>query len=514
MYNQTIQNIKLFIIPLDGVIFDLNRYRYNYYKHYCYSKNVQLDKKEFYSHLSNMYDMYKGLPLSQNIDIGPFNARIERELFQYLHYKGLSPKEGLLELIEYAQQKNIKIAVLSTHRTKDAVEYLKLAKIYNKFHFIIGSDTASHPLPSTQMLETIRDYFQVSHEETLVISSFLSLSQAASTLHMNTIYCEDLVKASSKEKNISYRTVSNLFEVLNILLFERYEDMQIYSPILGMNDHMSKEEIDNVHQKLIETYHNDNEVLNVIEQTYQYHISLLNEDTGKPSNKKSIQNVKSKRLHRFSFDDEKEENISQNKITKKVESNEKKDSQESKSDASIMRSLDEKEEKELSLLLQQLKSKEKKETEISTDKEVIQDTKNPLIKNSHLESNDYHFSFVSLSINFLYILSISFFTLFIGIIFNIAFIHQFRADSGIFGIINLIFHNYYLMIESILKTIFNLLHSFISFVPSYEQYYQSTALFSIEGKQLLHIFIFNTIIIIIIKFIYSFIKRRYSQEDA
>ena len=70
------------------------------------------------------------------------------------------------------------------------------------------------------------------------------------------------------------------------------------------------------------------------------------------------------------------------------------------------------------------------------------------------------------------------------------------------------------MIESILKTIFNLLHSYISFVPSYEQYYQSTALFSIEGKQLLHIFIFNTIIIIIIKFIYSFIKRRYSQEDA
>ena len=86
MYNQTIQNIKLFIIPLDGVIFDLNRYRYNYYKHYCYSKNVQLDKKEFYSHLSNMYDMYKGLPLSQNIDIGPFNAIILRELFNFIDY--------------------------------------------------------------------------------------------------------------------------------------------------------------------------------------------------------------------------------------------------------------------------------------------------------------------------------------------------------------------------------------------------------------------------------------------
>ena len=142
MHRQTIQNIKVVILPLDGIIFDLNRYRYNYYKHYCSSKNIILDKKEFYLHLSNMYDMYKGLPLTKDQDAGILNAKIERELSQYLHYKGLEPKEGLLELIEYLHQKNIKIAVISTHRTKDAVEYLNLANIYHKFHFIVKRDGA------------------------------------------------------------------------------------------------------------------------------------------------------------------------------------------------------------------------------------------------------------------------------------------------------------------------------------------------------------------------------------
>lgn len=161
MYIQSINQTKVVIIPLDGTIFDLNRYRYNYYHHMCEKQQKTLSINTFYLHLSNMYDMYKELPLSQQLDVGPLNARIEREMFQYLSYKGIEPKEGFLELLEYLHQKHIPIAVMSTHRTKDAVQYLKMCHLYHKVHFIIGSDTSSMPLPSTQMLETIRDHFQV-----------------------------------------------------------------------------------------------------------------------------------------------------------------------------------------------------------------------------------------------------------------------------------------------------------------------------------------------------------------
>ena len=40
MYKQSIQDIQLVIIPLDGTIFNLNRYRYNYTHHFCESHHL------------------------------------------------------------------------------------------------------------------------------------------------------------------------------------------------------------------------------------------------------------------------------------------------------------------------------------------------------------------------------------------------------------------------------------------------------------------------------------------
>ena len=125
MYRQSIQNIKLVIIPLDGVILDLNHLRYNYYKYTASQKNITVSREAFSRALSNMYDMYNELPLHSLVDSGPLNAKIERELFQYAQLKKIQVKDGVYEFIEYLKQKNIPVAILSTHRTKDAVEYFK-----------------------------------------------------------------------------------------------------------------------------------------------------------------------------------------------------------------------------------------------------------------------------------------------------------------------------------------------------------------------------------------------------
>ncbi len=58
MYKQSIQDIQLVIIPLDGTIFNLNRYRYNYTHHFCESHHLDYSLDDFYHHLCNMYEMY------------------------------------------------------------------------------------------------------------------------------------------------------------------------------------------------------------------------------------------------------------------------------------------------------------------------------------------------------------------------------------------------------------------------------------------------------------------------
>ena len=504
MHRQTIQNIKVVILPLDGIIFDLNRYRYNYYKHYCSSKNIILDKKEFYLHLSNMYDMYKGLPLTKDQDAGILNAKIERELSQYLHYKGLEPKEGLLELIEYLHQKNIKIAVISTHRTKDAVEYLKLANIYHKFHFIIGSDTTSFPLPSTHILETITDYFHVEAKETLVVSSFTTLNRAANQLHMNVIFCNDIYKATQEDELTSYKVVNNLFEVLNTLLFDQYEDAQLYSPILGMDDQMNKDELDEIYQKLIDTYSQDQQILDIIEQTYQYHLSLLNEHNIKDA---SIQ-IEKPIAHRFTFDDEDYEIIKNNDDKKEVIE----EPLEEISSNMSLRTLNSDEEQELASLLQKLKQKEERKKDVDQSEEMKED--NPITEQKPLlEEDDDHHSLLNLFIDFIYMLSLSFLLMFIGIIIYVAFVHQFEQQTGIFGIIAKIYITYSDVINNLVQALWNGLHSLISFIPSYESYCLSLSFFSNEGIQLFHVFIMNTLLIGLCKIVYSHFKEKNNHED-
>lgn len=505
MHRYNVNKTKLVIIPLDGTIFDLNRYRFNYYNHLCHDKGLQLDKKEFYSHLSNMYDMYKGLPLSGKVDTGPLNAKIERELSQYLTNKGLKPKEGFTELLEYLHQKGISVAVMSTHRTKDAVRYLQNAKLYNKVQFIIGSDTTSMPLPSTQMLETILNYFEVKPEETLVISSFASLNNAACQLHTNIVFCNDLVQAGYQERQISYKITNNLFEVLNILLFDKYEDAEIYSPILGMSANMNKEQLDSIHRRLQETYKDDSQLIDLVNQTYQYHVSQLTDQ-------------KETKAQYFSFDEDiQEEPI---KIQPKEDTQDisldkdipqEVNIQESIKEDNYVNTLSMKEQEELTTLLKQINQKEppiestvKKITDFNEIKEIVKDAQPK--KEKELPT------FISLFVNIVYIFALSFLVMFIGIIIYIAFIHQFEVNEGIFAIINNIFNTYYLIIETTFKTVLNTLHSLISFIPNYQSYESTNLLFSSDGVMLFNIFLFHSIIIGIVKSVIYFIQKGKNNE--
>ena len=54
-------------------------------------------------------------------------------------------------MIQYCKQKDIKIAVYTTHKTKRAIQYLQLAKIYEKIDFLIGGDSRLKPLPEVDI---------------------------------------------------------------------------------------------------------------------------------------------------------------------------------------------------------------------------------------------------------------------------------------------------------------------------------------------------------------------------
>ena len=67
-------------------------------------------------------------------------------------------------------------------------------------------------------------------------------------------------------------------------------------------------------------------------------------------------------------------------------------------------------------------------------------------------------------------------------------------DQGIFHTIHVVFQAYHSFVNMIFEGILDFLHTFISFIPSYQQYSQSNTMLSIDGVLLLNLFIFQTII--------------------
>ena len=81
--------------------------------------------------------MYNDFPISKDINPDDINKLIERDLYEYAKLEPETiKKEGTDELLQFFKQKEIKIAVVSTHKTKRAIQYLQLTRLYDKVDFV------------------------------------------------------------------------------------------------------------------------------------------------------------------------------------------------------------------------------------------------------------------------------------------------------------------------------------------------------------------------------------------
>ncbi len=288
MVRQNVSDLKLAVIELDGCLFPLNHYRYNFYKNLCKKQNVSLDRQTFYEALGNMYSMYDALPLAHSMDSASLNDKVEKDLYNYLKMKDQSANDGALEFLEYLRQKEIKIAVVTTHKTKNAIAYLEMGKLYNKVDYVIGNDTKLQPFPATDIFDFLMKKYQVTPEQTLLVTSLVSLLETGKEAHMNMIYMEDLVPAGEKERSLSYQTCKSLYEALNDVIFGRYEDYKMYESILGLDEDMSPEELRNVRIHLEDLYKDDDSLLDIVNKTYEFRLSELNVDPASLEDEKPV----------------------------------------------------------------------------------------------------------------------------------------------------------------------------------------------------------------------------------
>lgn len=296
-YSQTCENIQLIVFTLDGGLLDVNRLRYNYYRSTCESYHKNASREEFSKMLGNMNTMYDHSLLEDIIPAKEFNKAVEKDLFEYIKLKPSIKREGVDELIQYCKQKNMKIAVYTTHKTKRAIQYLQLTGLYEKIDFLIGGDSHLKPLPHCQMLEVTCQQMDIEPSHTMIVANFESMVEAANKLLANVIYMPDLSPATEKIKASVYKVTKNPLEIMNMFLFSKYDSVEMFSPILGMNANMDLDTLTQTRDKLLEKYKDDEQLIGLVNKTYDYFNEILLKQF-------LIEELEKNEKKHFSFDDE------------------------------------------------------------------------------------------------------------------------------------------------------------------------------------------------------------------
>lgn len=469
--------LKLAIIELDGCIFPLNRLRYNFYKNLCKKKNITVTPEEFYHALGNMYSMYETLPLATTINSQKLNATVEKDLYNYLNMKGLSPKDGVIELFEYFRQNNIPIAIVSTHKTKTAINYLELGSLYRKVDYVIGCDTDIKALPSEELLAYIDKRFQVTPKDTLVITSMNSILHSANNIGMNTIYLNDLVEAGDDEISCSYQVANTMYEALNDILFGRYEDYKIFEPLLGMDKEMSVAKLKALFANLQEVYKDDPDLLKIIKSTY---ISKLSELT-------------KERPRRFTFSDEDLAELEKEEVEEPVV--------EEKKEEPTSLSLNAQDTAALNDVIAKVM-----EAENNSPEEKEEDKEEPVVEEPK-KKPDHHI--INTFINISYVLLLSLMILLLGLVVHIALGNM--MDQPVVKVLHAISLGYIDVVESIFEFIFNGLHSITNVIPDYCTYMNDNTLMTLSALKMIHCYIMNVVIVSIVEVIkYSILSKKSS----
>lgn len=296
-YSQTCENIQLIVFTLDGGLLDINRLRYNYYRSTCETYHKNASREEFSKMLGNMNTMYDHSLLENIIPAKEFNKAVEKDLFEYIKLKPSIKREGVDELIQYCKQKNMKIAVYTTHKIKRAIQYLQLTGLYEKIDFLIGGDSHLKPLPHCQMLEVTCQQMDIEPSHTMIVANFESMVEAANKLLANVIYMPDLSPATEKIKASVYKVTKNPLEIMNMFLFSKYDSVEMFSPILGMNANMDLDTLTQTRDKLLEKYKDDEQLIGLVNKTYDYFNEILLKQF-------LIEELEKNEKKHFSFDDE------------------------------------------------------------------------------------------------------------------------------------------------------------------------------------------------------------------
>lgn len=215
------KEIKLVIFDMDGLMFDTEVLVKRAWREIGEKNNYDITM-----------DFLKSLLGLNKISIGKrfretFGEDFPFEKFHLEHHEiadriiekeGLGIKKGLIELLNFLDERSIKKAVATSSNRNRAEKLLNTAGILERFDTVLCGDEVSNGKPDPEIFLNVCKKVGIKPEEAIVLEDSEMGLKASVAGGIKCIIVPDLVEPSEENSGLAYGVLKNLEEVIKLFI--------------------------------------------------------------------------------------------------------------------------------------------------------------------------------------------------------------------------------------------------------------------------------------------------------
>lgn len=215
-----INDFELVIFDMDGLMFDTEKVSFLSFTKAVKSYGHDLDEATFRKTIASNIRKVKEIYLKRFGDSFPFDEMLERKFAcaaEHIQHNGVPIKPGLYELLDFLCAHKVKKAVATSSNRAVAINLLTMAKVLDKFDYILCGDEIERSKPYPDIFLRVADKMKCHTDKCLVLEDAAMGVLAAHRAGMKAIMVPDLVAPDEETKTIASYIADSLHEVKALL---------------------------------------------------------------------------------------------------------------------------------------------------------------------------------------------------------------------------------------------------------------------------------------------------------
>ncbi|MDI9218626.1 HAD family phosphatase [Clostridium tertium] len=214
------ENLKLVIFDMDGLIFDTERLSYESWKEAAKEFNIDFDLNLLYKLLGTNHESVRNTlhnEFENKINVDNYIMERNNIYLSKIMNGEVEKKKGIEELLKYLTDKNIKKAVATSSNREIAYKLLKDAGIYDYYDYILCGDEVKKSKPNPEVFLRVAEKLDIPANQCMVLEDSEAGTIAASRARMTPVIIPDLKNPSEDIEKLAFKKLNNLEEVINLI---------------------------------------------------------------------------------------------------------------------------------------------------------------------------------------------------------------------------------------------------------------------------------------------------------